>query len=453
MWKKGRHADRTSAPEIGNPSWIWQEFATRFAWVSITPFGSPVVPLEYGSTARSCRVDRDLRRRRGRRAGSVKASRPPPRRRRTPLHSRSPRRLARDFQDGGTVRRIFARESRSWCSSSRAVSSGFASSPRRRGPRRGTRPRTPARSACRSRERRPAGSRATRAPRRAPASPDELGVGDRAPGRPSISAGLSPSSTARLERAEELGDKPALIDGPTGRTITYAELDQATRRSPPASPRAASGRATRSRSTCRTCPSTRSRSTASAAPAARRTTANPLYTARELEHQLEDSGAKILLTVPPFLDVAATQPRRRGSRRSSWWARPRARAPYRLLGRPAQAPEVEIDPATTWRCSLLERHDRAAEGRDAHPREPGREPRPDPGRVPGLRGRRPHRRLPFFHIYGQTVIMNLGLRSGATIVSMPRFDLEQFLELIQEHRSRGPTSSRRSRSRWPSTRR
>ena len=41
--------------------------------------------------------------------------------------------------------------------------------------------------------------------------------------------------------------------------------------------------------------------------------------------------------------------------------------------------------------------------------------------------------LPFFHIYGQTVIMNQGLRAGATIVTMPRFDLDQFLDLIQEH--------------------
>ena len=42
--------------------------------------------------------------------------------------------------------------------------------------------------------------------------------------------------------------------------------------------------------------------------------------------------------------------------------------------------------------------------------------------------------LPFFHIYGMQVIMNLGLRAGATIVTMPRFDLEQFLSLHQEHR-------------------
>ena len=41
--------------------------------------------------------------------------------------------------------------------------------------------------------------------------------------------------------------------------------------------------------------------------------------------------------------------------------------------------------------------------------------------------------LPFFHIYGMQVIMNLGLRAGATIVTMPRFDLEQFLSLHQDH--------------------
>ena len=41
--------------------------------------------------------------------------------------------------------------------------------------------------------------------------------------------------------------------------------------------------------------------------------------------------------------------------------------------------------------------------------------------------------LPFFHIYGMQVLMNTGLRAGATIVTMPRFDLEQFLRLHQEY--------------------
>ena len=42
--------------------------------------------------------------------------------------------------------------------------------------------------------------------------------------------------------------------------------------------------------------------------------------------------------------------------------------------------------------------------------------------------------LPFFHIYGMQVLTNTGLRAGATIVTMARFDLEQYLSLHQRHR-------------------
>ncbi|WP_456283754.1 AMP-binding protein [Microbacterium sp. JZ101] len=42
--------------------------------------------------------------------------------------------------------------------------------------------------------------------------------------------------------------------------------------------------------------------------------------------------------------------------------------------------------------------------------------------------------LPFFHIYGMTVLLNLALRARATLVTMPRFDLEEFLRVLQDHR-------------------
>jgi 4-coumarate--CoA ligase len=42
--------------------------------------------------------------------------------------------------------------------------------------------------------------------------------------------------------------------------------------------------------------------------------------------------------------------------------------------------------------------------------------------------------LPFFHIYGMQVLMNKFLSVGATIVTLPRFDLEQALTLIQERK-------------------
>jgi acyl-CoA synthetase (AMP-forming)/AMP-acid ligase II len=41
--------------------------------------------------------------------------------------------------------------------------------------------------------------------------------------------------------------------------------------------------------------------------------------------------------------------------------------------------------------------------------------------------------LPLFHIYGLVVILNLGLYTGATIVTLPRFELEQFLKTLQDY--------------------
>jgi acyl-CoA synthetase (AMP-forming)/AMP-acid ligase II len=41
--------------------------------------------------------------------------------------------------------------------------------------------------------------------------------------------------------------------------------------------------------------------------------------------------------------------------------------------------------------------------------------------------------LPLFHIYGLVVVLNMGLYSGATVVMMPRFDLESFLKAIQDY--------------------
>jgi len=42
--------------------------------------------------------------------------------------------------------------------------------------------------------------------------------------------------------------------------------------------------------------------------------------------------------------------------------------------------------------------------------------------------------LPFFHIYGMTVLLNLSLRRRSTLVTLPRFDLLGFLGEIARHR-------------------
>ena len=44
--------------------------------------------------------------------------------------------------------------------------------------------------------------------------------------------------------------------------------------------------------------------------------------------------------------------------------------------------------------------------------------------------------LPFFHIYGMNVLMNVHLASGGALVTMPRFDLELFLQISQDYKAR-----------------
>ena len=43
--------------------------------------------------------------------------------------------------------------------------------------------------------------------------------------------------------------------------------------------------------------------------------------------------------------------------------------------------------------------------------------------------------LPYFHIYGMTVLMNLYLAVGGVQATLPRFDMEAVLRLIEEHRA------------------
>ncbi|MGH9083678.1 MAG: class I adenylate-forming enzyme family protein, partial [Acidimicrobiales bacterium] len=42
--------------------------------------------------------------------------------------------------------------------------------------------------------------------------------------------------------------------------------------------------------------------------------------------------------------------------------------------------------------------------------------------------------LPFCHIYGLSIVLGYALRHGATVVTMPRFDLARYLALVAEHR-------------------
>jgi acyl-CoA synthetase (AMP-forming)/AMP-acid ligase II len=241
-----------------------------------------------------------------------------------------------------------------------------------------------------------------------------------------------------LAGAGEHGERPALVDGPSGREIGYAQLAAASGAFAGALAARGIGKGD---AVCIYMPNLPEYSIAFhgvARAGAVNTTANPLYTAQELRHQLEDSAAKLLITVPPFLETARAAIEGTeveeivlvGGESGDGVV-----AASELLGAAEDPPEVEIDPrsdlavlpyssGTTGlpKGVMLTHHNLVAnvvQTRAAIPVEP------DDVFIAVL---------PFFHIYGMTVIMNMGLASGAKVVTMPRFDLEQFLGLIEQHR-------------------
>src|SRR5665809_134876 len=121
---------------------------------------------------------------------------------------------------------------------------------------------------------------------------------------PAVDIPEVPLTAFVLERATEFGDKPALIDGPSGRTITYQELAGAVR---------AMGAGLTARGFVKgdcfaiympNLPEYAIAFHGVASIGGIVTTVNPLYTAEELAFQLEDSKARFLLTIPQFLDNA-----------------------------------------------------------------------------------------------------------------------------------------------------
>src|SRR5215510_7853982 len=107
-----------------------------------------------------------------------------------------------------------------------------------------------------------------------------------------------------LARAAELGDKPALIDGPSGRVLTYAALLNGVRS-------LAGGLVARGFAPGDTLallspnlPEYAVVFHGVAYAGGVVTTINPTYTEREIHHQLLDADARLLVTVPPFLDMA-----------------------------------------------------------------------------------------------------------------------------------------------------
>lgn len=167
------------------------------------------------------------------------------------------------------------------------------------------------------------------------------------------------------------------------------------------------------------------------------TTINSLYTAGEIEKQLRDAGASWLITVSPLLGAAQQAaeavgiPVERLVVLDGADGHPDLRS---LLGEGRAAPEVSFDPAT--HVAVLP----YSSGTTGIPKGVMLSHRNLVANVAQCRINidlkntdRVLAVLPFFHIYGMTVLLNLALKQRATLVTMPKFDLVQFLTNIQTY--------------------
>src|SRR3989454_9569050 len=249
-----------------------------------------------------------------------------------------------------------------------------------------------------------------------------------------------PYSSFILRHERDRADRPVLVDGPSGRTLTQGQVAGGARRM-------AAGLARRGftkRDVVGICsPNLPEYALAFHGPlmiGGIVTTANPLYTPEELGFQLRDTGAKYLISAPLFLDKAREAARGTSVREIFVFGdTPPENAgatPFSaLLANDGDPPAVTIDPRND--LAVLP-YSSGTSGRPkgvmlthrtlvAVPRQVEAQAQIDETwRTLGI--------LPFFHIYGQAVLMNFPLYLGGLCVTMPRFDLAEFLRLIQEYR-------------------
>jgi acyl-CoA synthetase (AMP-forming)/AMP-acid ligase II len=238
-----------------------------------------------------------------------------------------------------------------------------------------------------------------------------------------------------LRRVDNHPDRPALIDGTSGRSYSFAELRDVIHR-------LAGGLSARGFGPGKTLalmapnlPEYAIIFHAVAVTGGVVTTVNPTYGAEEVAFQLRDAGATELVTIGMFADVAHAAIEGTGiSEVITIDGADGTVALQSIFGEPiTQSPVNPIDDVVVLPYSsgttglpkgvMLTHHNLVANICQC-----------DHAIVYQPEGEVALAFLPFFHIYGMQVLMNGLLANGVTVITLPRFDLDQALSLVQQHR-------------------
>jgi len=252
---------------------------------------------------------------------------------------------------------------------------------------------------------------------------------------PDVAIADVPITTHVLQSVAKNHDKAALIDGPSGRVMTFGQVESGIRALAGGLVGRGFGKGDVLAILAPNVPEYAVVFHGAAMAGGTVTTINPAYTVEEVRFQLEDSGASYLVTIGMFLETAREAARPLGIE-AIYTIDPTEGAPQLtdLFGEPLaeHAPvtpseHVVVMPYSSGTTGLpkgvlLSHRNLVA---NIEQSQVVLQIGPDDVSVAVL---------PFFHIYGMQVLMNSALAQGATLVTMPRFDLGQFLKIGQDYK-------------------
>ncbi len=252
---------------------------------------------------------------------------------------------------------------------------------------------------------------------------------------PDIAIPEVPLADFILERAPQFSAKPALIDGVTGRTLTYGELVAAVDRVAAGFVAHGFRKGDVCAIHCLNCPEYAIAFLAVAKLGGVSTMAPPLFNESELTTQLKDSGAHYLLTDSRLGTTGLAAARVAGVREVFVLGEAAGAISFStLLDQNGAVPQVRIDPredlvalpfssgTTGWPKGVMLTHYNMVamlclmEATDVL-----------------SSADRTICAVPCYHLYGSHIVMNMALRTGATVVTLPKYDLETFLRTMQDY--------------------
>ncbi|XP_006646961.1 probable 4-coumarate--CoA ligase 3 [Oryza brachyantha] len=242
-----------------------------------------------------------------------------------------------------------------------------------------------------------------------------------------------------FEKMGEVGSRPCLIDGQSGESYTYAEVEALTRRAAAGLRGIGVGKGDVVMNLLRNCPEFAFCFLGAARLGAATTTANPFYTPHEIHRQAEAAGAKVIVTeacaVEKVREFAAGK------------------------GLPVVTVDGPAEGCVEFR-ELIAAEDELEADADVHPDDVVALPYSSgtTGLPKGVMlthrslitsvaqqvdGENPNLYfskddvllclLPLFHIYSLNSVLLAGLRAGSTIVIMRKFDLGTLVDLVRTH--------------------